>query len=242
MTWGGIGPSGEFYTINHDGSTVARVDYEPPRGDVSGVVDNLLVTGLQGRFVSPLSPINGYILTWDAPTQRWIPAAVNVSVSGALSHDFLSTIHPDTIPAAPVLGDLVTGSGVLAKWARLPRGDTSEVLSVAASGDLEWRDHKDIPPLIVTTGASVSLSDRSRRVIVAKTIGSATLINLPSAPFAGLEVIVKDGKGDAGSPLNNRIDIVPSSGITIDGRPRLVIGNSYGAYTCMWNGTEWNII
>jgi hypothetical protein len=113
--------------------------------------------------------------------------------------------------------------------------------SVNDSNQLEWRDPNIVPPLIITSGTVVNLADENRRVVVVKTIGSSTLINLPSAPDLGQEVMIKDGKGDAGQPLFNSIDIV-ASGTTIDGFNTIRIRNNYGAYTVMWNGTEWNII
>ena len=46
------------------------------------------------------------------------------AVSGATTHNLLSATHPDTVVAAPVLGDLIAANGTPA-WARLPGNTTA---------------------------------------------------------------------------------------------------------------------
>jgi hypothetical protein len=117
MTWGGIGASGQCGTINHAGG-IAHVDYETARGDASGLVDNLIVRGLQGRPLSPLAPISGYILSWTG--SEWVPTDTSVLVTGLLPHNLLSPTHIDSIPSAPVAGDIIAAtSGVPSLWGRL---------------------------------------------------------------------------------------------------------------------------
>jgi len=234
MTWGGIGPSGEFKTINHDGTDTARVDYEPARGDVSGVVDNLLVIRLQGRPVSPLAPIPGYVLTWNG--SAWVPTNVSVIVSGTLTHNLLSPTHPDTISAPPAVGDIIAASGGPAKWARVPIGLTGQKLRVSNVGQVEWGFE---PLLIVTSGTVINLANTVSRVVINKITGSPTSVYLPSSPYFGQEVLIKDGKGDA---KINRITVHPPSGQTIDGFPRIIVGQNFQSYHIMHNGMNWNIV
>jgi len=234
MTWGGIGPSGEFKTINHDGAGTARVDYEPARGDVSGVVDNLLVIGLQGRQVSPLAPISGYVLSWNGNT--WTPTNTTVLITGVNPHNLLSIFHPDTRPANPAVGDLIAGSGGPAKWTSVPIGQTGQKLRVSTIGQVEWGFE---PLLIITSGIFINLANAVSRVVVNKTIGSPTSVQLPSSPYFGQEVLIKDGAGDA---KINRITILPPSGLTIDGFPRIIVGQNFQSYHILFNGTNWNVI
>lgn len=238
MTWGGVGASGQFKTVNH-GNSIFRGDYEEARGDVSGVIDNLLVIRLQGRPLSPLAPVSGNVYAWTGSS--WIPSDVSVLVSGLLPHNLLSPTHPDTVPATPVANDLITATtGIPPVWARFPKGTSpGQALSMNDSLGLEWRDPNIVPPLIVTSGTTVNLADENRRVVIIKPSGSATLVNLPTSPTLGQEVVIKDGKGDAN--INN-IDIMPASGLTIDGFSTIRLRVKYGAYTLMWNGMEWNII
>jgi hypothetical protein len=237
MTFGGIGASGQFKTINHDGSGTGRFDYEPARGDVSGLVDNLLVIGLQGKPVSSLAPISGYVLTWSG--SQWVSTSVSVVVSGSLTHNLLSPTHPDTIPSTPAYGDIIAGNSGSA-WAKFPIGATpGAALSVASGGGLEWRDPNVVPPVIVTSGSSYSAPNQNLRIIVAKPSGSATTINLPTLPVPGQEIIVKDGKGDASL---NKITVNPPSGSVIDGWANVKMRINWQSLSFIYNGTDWNII
>lgn len=234
MTWGGIGPSGEFKTINHDGAGFVRVDYEPARGDVSGVVDNLLVIRLQGRQVSPLAPMSGEVLAWNGNT--WIPSDLSILVSGVNPHNLLSVSHPDTRPASPSVGDIIAGSGGPAQWTRVPIGQTGQKLRVSSVGQVEWGFE---PLLIITSGTFINLADTVSRVVVNKAVGSPTSVRLPSSPYFGQEVLIKDGRGDA---KINRITVLPPSGLTIDGFPRIIVGQNFQSYHFMYNGTNWNVV
>ena len=234
MTWQGTGPSGYFFTPNYD-ATTGRVDWEPPRGDVSGVVDALIVIGLQGFPVSSAVPTSGNVLQWDG--SQWIPGAP-VVVSGVTApHNLLSLTHPDTVPASPVEGDLVAGSGAPASWARLPIGGCGQFLGVGDSGQLEWQ----IPTKktdIITSGTVVNLDECSHKVILNGVSGNP-IVNLPTSPRLGQEILIKDGAGNAGSMT---IDIVPQSGATIDGLSLLKLSNNYQTWCVTWIGTEWSII
>ena len=91
----------------------------------------------------------------------------------------------------------------------------------------------------VTSGSSYTVTNEAL-VIVNKTSGSATTVNLPAgAAFGKMSVliIIKDGKGDAAT---NNITITPNGSNTIDGASTLVIATNYGVAQVMWNGTEWN--
>lgn len=55
------------------------------------------------------------------------------------THNLLSTTHPDTTAGAVVRGDVITGQGASATWARLGVGATGYFLrSFGASADLAW--------------------------------------------------------------------------------------------------------
>ncbi|MHA2063192.1 MAG: hypothetical protein ACXABY_02305 [Candidatus Thorarchaeota archaeon] len=234
MTWAGIAPSGRVWTLNPNGS-LGQVNWKEINGDASGVVDSLLVIGIQGNPLSPAIPSLSDVLTWDGT--RWAPAS---SATGSgLVHDLLSNTHSDTTPASPAVGDIIAGSGAPAAWTRFPVGQDGESLSVNSSGLLEWRNPHFIEPLIVTSGTNINLVDSNLRVIVVKTSGSPTTANLPTNPVLGQSVMIKDGKGD--SNVNN-ITILPSSGNTIDGFSGIILSQQYQSYSLMWNGTEWNII
>jgi hypothetical protein len=54
-------------------------------GDVSGTAGALLVQGLQGRTISTVTPADGDVVKWNAPAQRWEPAATKATMGGDAS-------------------------------------------------------------------------------------------------------------------------------------------------------------
>jgi len=231
MTWHGVGPSGSFATLNTGGGTL-RYDWEEGRGDVSGLVDSLIVIGLYGRSVAPTVPATSDVLTWNGA--QWEPISLTL-MSGA-PHGLLSLTHPDTVPASPTDGDIIAGSGSPASWTRFPLGQPGQHLRVSTGGQLVWAFD---PLTVVTLGSTVNLTSDSRRIIVNKTVGSSTAVNLPSSPFFGQEILVKDGKGDANI---NKITVYAPSGVTIDGFGSVIMKQKFQSYHFLFNGTDWNVI
>jgi hypothetical protein len=94
------------------------------------------------------------------------------------------------------------------------------------------------PQTIVNSGSTYTVSSSDYYVIVRKTVGSATTINIPAAGNAGLEYTIKDGKGDAAT---HNITITPASG-TIDGASTFVMNINWQSNTILDDGTTWNVI
>lgn len=90
---------------------------------------------------------------------------------------------------------------------------------------------------VVTAAGAVTVSATDVVVVVNKTVGAATTVNLP-AGVLGTYFIIKDGKGD-GSTHN--ITMMPAAG-TIDGAATLVISTNYGVARLVYNGSEWSVI
>lgn len=95
-----------------------------------------------------------------------------------------------------------------------------------------------ISPRVVTAAGAVTIVASDDLVVINKTVGAATTVNLPSSPTAGDKYTIKDGKGDAAT---NNITIFPASG-TIDGASTFVIGSNYGAAVFQYNGVEWSVL
>lgn len=82
-------------------------------------------------------------------------------------------------------------------------------------------------PTFVTSGTTYNSVASDSRILVNKSIGSATsVVLLSSSSYAG-PVLVKDLKGDAGT---NPITVTFSSGQLIDGLSDVVINNPYGYF------------
>jgi hypothetical protein len=91
---------------------------------------------------------------------------------------------------------------------------------------------------VVTAAGDVTVTEADSHVFVNKTVGAATVVNLPASPATGTEAVIKDAKGDA---LVNNITITPAAG-TIDGAATLPIITNYGAARLVYNGTEWSVV
>ena len=93
------------------------------------------------------------------------------------------------------------------------------------------------PVRVVTAAGAVTVSATDSIVVVNKTVGAATTVNLP-AGVTGRVYTIKDGAGDA---LLNNITLTPVAG-TIDGASTYPMNLNYQAVTVVYNGTEWNVI
>jgi len=79
----------------------------------------------------------------------------------------------------------------------------------------------------VTSGATYDSVNTDTRIVVDKTVGSATSVVLLESAEYGQPVLVKDGKGDADV---NPITVTFSGGELMDGLNEVVINTPYGFY------------
>ena len=90
---------------------------------------------------------------------------------------------------------------------------------------------------ILTTGSSYTLTTSNYVLVVRKSVGSATTVNLPALPGMGQTYVIKDGKGDAAT---NNITI-SSPGPQIDGASSFIMAVNYESITVIFDGSNWNI-
>jgi hypothetical protein len=92
--------------------------------------------------------------------------------------------------------------------------DTSDIIIDAAGNHfVRSTDTSAETQRVVTAAGTVTVSaDDVDIIIIQKTVGAATTVNLPSAADRTRAVEIVDGKGDAAT---NNITIVPQSGETI---------------------------
>jgi len=121
MSWVGIANSGEiFYTTGDNG----LVTYGELRGDVSGVIDQTVVTALQGNALTITAPGSGDILQFNGTTWE------NTALTGLDmdTHSFLNGMrHTDTVAHTVVRGDIIVGNATPA-WDALALGTDEFVL------------------------------------------------------------------------------------------------------------------
>jgi len=87
----------------------------------------------------------------------------------------------------------------------------------------------------VTAAGAVTVATSDYTVAINKTVGAATVVNLPATPTTGTFFIIKDSKGDAAT---HNITITPAAG-NIDGAGTLVISANYGFAAIQYDGTAW---
>lgn len=93
---------------------------------------------------------------------------------------------------------------------------------------------------VYTAAGDITVTNETG-VIVNKSSGAATVVNLPKMTGVPLQVslFVKDGKGDAAT---NPITVDGAGSETIDGATTFVINRNYGWVMLVWNGTQWNVL
>jgi hypothetical protein len=82
-------------------------------------------------------------------------------------------------------------------------------------------------PTIITTGTAYNSIATDTRILINKTIGSATSIVLNTSQLYILPVLVKDLKGDSET---NPITVTFSGGQLLDGLSQVVINNPFGYF------------
>lgn len=92
--------------------------------------------------------------------------------------------------------------------------------------------------VVIAAGAITVNASTDYVIVVNKTTGAATTVNLPSSPATGLSFIIKDGKGDANT---NNITLTPAAG-NIDNSTTYVMTTNLSSKTIVYNGTQWNVI
>lgn len=93
-------------------------------------------------------------------------------------------------------------------------------------------------PRVVTAAGAVTMATTDYVVVLNKTVGAATTVNLPSSPTTGQHYYIKDGKGDAAT---NNITITPAAG-NIDGAGTLVLNTNRASAELTYDGTQWEVI
>lgn len=91
---------------------------------------------------------------------------------------------------------------------------------------------------VVTASGAIPAATTDDIIIVNKTVGAATTVNLFATPTTGTVLTIKDGKGDAAT---NNVTITPAAG-NIDGSATFVITTNYTSVDLVYNGTQWNVI
>jgi hypothetical protein len=91
---------------------------------------------------------------------------------------------------------------------------------------------------VVTAAGAITVTNADYVVVVNKTVGAATTVNLPGSPTMGDCYVIKDSKGDAAT---NNITLTPAAG-TIDGAGTYVMSVNRESISIVYTGSEWAIV
>lgn len=178
--------------------------------------------------------------TTQAASTAFVTAAVAAGGGGAGG---LSVTVADTLPAGAADNSLWWESDSGNMYLRYNDGNSTQwvpvTLGLGGGGGGGSGGGVMIDAIrVVTAAGAVTVSSTDHVVVVNKTTGAATAVALPASPATGREIIIKDGKGDAGT---NNITITPAAG-NIDGGATTVIATNYRSLTLIYNGAEWSLI
>lgn len=88
---------------------------------------------------------------------------------------------------------------------------------------------------VVTVAGAVTAATTDHMIEVNKTVGAATTVNMPACNSnAGLQLIIVDGKGDAGT---NNITLTPSAG-NINGASTFLMNVNRQGETIYYDGSQ----
>lgn len=127
------------------------------------------------------------------------------------------------IAGAPVAGTNVTLTNSYALW--------------IAGGIFRTDGGRAVATRSVTAAGAVTVSATTDYYVgINKTVGAATVVNLP-AGVTGMTFVIKDEKGDAAA---NNITITPAAG-NIDNAGTKIMNVNLQSVTLFYNGTQWTV-
>lgn len=145
----------------------------------------------------------------------------NVLTSAQLNGNFTATLDKTVATAQTVVGPVTYSAGL-----------TSTATTTLSGAQVNGVS-------IITSGASYSVTTSDRFVLVNKTTGSATQINLPANAAQGRILTFKDAKGDC---FTNNITLVAAGTDRIDGASNLVLNVNFSAIDLVYSGSSWAIV
>jgi hypothetical protein len=234
--------AGNAHTDNSTAGTVATVSVNGVNGSTMTATNAMTYTDLTTQYFGV--PIAGTNVTatnlWSVITAGGIEInAGGIRVSGV--SNFLGgsfTVNGNSAQTIS-LGD-GSGSGTVTigtgtRTGNVTLGGGSNLVNVG-SKLVESNGHV-YNSRVVTAAGAITAATTDNLIVVNKTVGAATTVNMFATPPAGTEIEIKDGKGDAAA---NPITFTPAVG-TVDGAATFVIARNYGSATFRYNGTEWGL-
>lgn len=188
------------------------------RNLVPADIPDLSATYLTPSSSAALTNKTGNISQWTNNANFTTLAAVaGVGyLTSVTAHNLLSAIHGDTTAGSVARGDLITGQGASAKWARLVKGTANQVLAMDGTAtDILW----------VTAAGGGNLSGTLTEGRIPFASGASTLVDSANLTWDGMLLTAVgafaggDGVVDA---LNNVFSVRKVVTVTTTSQPFIV--------------------
>lgn len=217
--------------------------------DAGGSANTLLDGSVHSDTVAN-TPFQGDIILGDNLFQwtklaRGAAGTVLHSNGSNISYTLLGQATPHSLgtagaPSVTFTGDLDTGLSAAAANTLVASASGTAIVTVenANDGELVTLDGGQVVRTRVVAGGAQAMTNDDYIMLV--TAGGGT-VSLPGGPRSGQVVMIKDRDGSASPSPANRITI-DGNGVNVDGNSSIRITRSYGSFTLLYNGTEWNVI
>lgn len=208
-----------FYEVAAGAGTIAGAPFFTISG-TGNVVANQNVTANGGLLIASGAAGTTRVLGMDTgllPRWTWLTDSAAESGANAGSNgSFCRYNDAGTLIDCPIAITRATGATSFSGIVTYASGLVTHTRTIIVAGD------------VLATVADI-------HVCMAKTVGAATVVNLPASPATGQTITVDDCKGDANA---NNITVTPAAG-NIDGAGTFVINTNYGSWTGYYTGTIW---
>lgn len=216
--------------VGAGGGTVTSVTASAPIASSGGATPNISLTGLVpvANGGTNLATLTAHNLIAGNGTSN--PAFIAPGSNG----NFLVSNGTDFAGRTIVSADIST---VLSSPPAIGNTTPNYIrgTQITATGSFSAGGGQFVFERVVTAAGAVTVVSTDYMVTVNKTVGAATVVNLPVV-FGGDIYIIHDGKGDAAT---NNITITPNAG-NINGAATLVLTTNYATAMIIYNGTQWD--
>lgn len=175
----------------------------------------------------------------------FVSGAGTVAATDTILQAFNKIVGNVALKATNLLTGFVSGSGTVAATDTVLQGinkldgniglkanAANSVLTGVTSTQAVVRNTR-----VVIAAGAVTVSATDDIIVVNKTSGASTVVNLPTGVL-GRTLVIKDGKADAST---NNITVTPAAG-NIDGAATYVMNIDKQAVTVVFDGNQWEII
>lgn len=154
-----------------------------------------------------------------------------------LSMDTSGNLIPGADNTYALGSSTLTWANFWSKKSILSSGTDDGVNVLQVTGGSTLQGSLTVKTRSVTAAGAITVGATDYYIGANKTVGAATVVNLPATPATGRQLVIKDEKGDAAT---NNITLTPNAG-NIDNAATYVMNANKQSATIIYNGTQWTV-